>query len=88
MRRIHCALACIASPDVVWRVLPAPPNAANVHAQLLDKLNDLLYIRGFHIVEGQGGPCLVTVVNGSRIEADINRDTGCIKGGKHSELSM
>ena len=44
-------------------------------------LDDLLDIRGLNLEEGQSGPLLVTVVNASRIEADINRDTGCIKGG-------
>ena len=83
MRRFHYS---IASPDVVWQVLPAPPNAANVHAQLLNKLDDLLYVRGLHIDEGQSGLYLVTVVNASRIEADINRDMGRIKDGKYSKL--
>ena len=70
----------------MWQVIPAPSRAATVHTQLLSKMDDLLDIRGLHLDEGQSGPCLVTVVNASRIEADINRDTGCIKGGEHLVL--
>ena len=72
----------------MWQVLPAPSSVATVQAQLLNKLDDLLDAHGLHIDEGQSGPCLVTVVNGSRIEADINREMGRIKDGKYSKLMV
>ena len=49
---------------------------------MLERLNDLLYTAGVSLHSSDSGPCLVTVVNSSRIQADITRDTRSITGDK------
>ena len=48
--------------------------------QVIERLNTLLHTAGLTLRSGDSGPCLVTVVNSSRIQADITRDTRNIKG--------
>ena len=47
---------------------------------MLERLNNLLYTAGVSLHSGDSGPCLVTVVNSSRIQEDITRDTRNLKG--------
>ena len=49
-------------------------------AQVLDSLDELLDNTGLTLRSGDSGPCLVTVVNSSRIQADITRDTRVLAG--------
>ena len=49
-------------------------------SQVLDSLNSLLHNAGVTLRSGDSGPCLVTVVNSSRIQADITRDTRVLTG--------
>ena len=44
-------------------------------SQVLDSLDKLLDNTGLTLRSGDSGRCLVTVVNSSRIQADITRDT-------------
>ena len=50
--------------------------------QVIERLNLLLRTAGVALHAGDSGPCLVTVVNSSRIQADITRDTRSITGDK------
>ena len=56
----------------------------NLHSmlfcQVMDRLNLLLHTAGVTLHSGDSGPCLVTVVNSSRIQADITRDTRVLTG--------
>ena len=36
--------------------------------------------RGLTLYQGEEGPCMVTIVNSSRIISDINRDLGRVLG--------
>ena len=49
-------------------------------SQVLDSLDKLLDNTGLTLRSGDSGPCLVTVVNSSRIQADITRDTRVLTG--------
>ena len=46
----------------------------------MERLNTLLHTAGVSLRSGDSGPCLVTVVNSSRIQADITRDTRVLTG--------
>ena len=59
---------------------PPPSKAATVHDQMLDSLDDILAGEGRRLQEGRSGPCLLTIVNASRILADINRETNNLRG--------
>ena len=48
--------------------------------QVIDRVNTLLQTKGVTLRSGDSGPCLVTVVNSSRIQADITRDTRVLTG--------
>ena len=46
----------------------------------MERLNTLLHHAGVALGSGDSGLGLVTVVNSSRIQADITRDTGVLTG--------
>ena len=46
----------------------------------MERLNSLLHTAGVALRSCDLGPCLVTVVNSSRIQADITRDTRVLTG--------
>ena len=64
----------------VWDVLPPPASASSVHSKMLDSLGKILHRQGLRLEYGMGGICLLTVIHSTRIEADINRDSRCLKG--------
>merc|ERR1712037_114111 len=73
----HVAKA--ATGPICWQVL-SPPAASTVHKQMIDALNSLLDRQhGLRLEPGSEGPCLLTVVNSSRLEADYKRDSQCFK---------
>ena len=59
----------------------APPERAKgVHGLVIARLQQLMAEEGIQMRNGDQGPCLLTVINSSRIEADISRDTKIFQG--------
>ena len=62
--------------SVMVTIVDPPNSMATIHQRVLDGLEH----RGVHLQDGSKGPCLVTVVNSSRIDSDMTRDLGKAKG--------
>ena len=51
-------------------ILPPPSKINTIHKAILAKLQD----SGVKLEDSDNGPCIVTVVNSSRLQADMERD--------------
>merc|ERR1711892_159016 len=51
-------------------ILAPASSMATIHQAILAKVET----HGVHLADGPSGPCLVTVVNSSRLDSDMNRD--------------
>ena len=61
-----------------------PACASSVHSKMLASLQNLLHRQGLRLEQDMGDICLLTVVHSTRIEADITRDSRCLKGEKRN----
>ena len=68
----------------VWDVLTPPACASSVHSKMLTSLQNLLRRQGLRLEQDMGDVCLLTVIHSTRIDADITRDSRCLKGEKRN----
>merc|ERR1711892_1520954 len=60
-------------------IKPPPTPVKKIHGQIIKLVETILGKHGHELVEGGSGPTLVTVVNSSRTQEDIDRDMKAAK---------
>merc|ERR1719186_1692023 len=56
-----------------------PSQVKNLHKEIIEKMKSTFSDKGCELVQDGDGPTLVTVVNASRVKADIKRDMAAAK---------
>ena len=67
-------LTSIRSKAIICNIKPPPRQVTSLHQQILHKVEERMAGQKISLERGSRGPALVTVVNSSRVYADIKRD--------------